>query len=510
MEDSLLQYVSVVPNANQKHLEKMGFYAFVHFGMNTFYNREWGDGKEDPRRFCPTDLDTDQWCDVLRRVGARGVILTAKHHDGFCLWPTATTEHCIRNSPYKDGKGDIVAELAQSCRKFGLELGLYLSPWDRNADCYGSDAYNDFYCAQLEELLTGYGPLFTVWLDGACGSYMDGKPVQKYDFGRYFDLIHRLQPDCAISNCGPDVRWVGNEAGICRASEWNVVPAFQFDLQKVQDNSQQQADGFAVNVDVVSEDLGSREVLSHFDRFIWYPAEVDVSIRRGWFYHPNQKPRSVNNLLNIYYASVGGNCMLLLNIPPDCRGRIADADVKRLDALAARIDSAFAHRIEIARADCPDAKDGMSWQDMQTGGTYSPRAVADTYRIEMRFDRPYKADKVVLAEDIDYSQRIERYAIYAIDGARERCVYRGTTVGHKKIALFRPTVCDGLAIVVEQCRLEPYLETVEVYETDNRQPRQNPFGKLIRWIHKLNYQVYVARTERAKAREAKKGGDTNK
>ena len=178
----LQRYVSVRPNSCQKRLETMGFYLFVHFGVNTFTGREWGTGKESPACFNPTELDTDQWCAVASEIGAKGIILTAKHHDGFCLWQTETTPHSVRNSPFRNGKGDVLKELEQSCKKFGLALGVYLSPWDRNAPSYGTEAYNDFYCRQLEELLTRYGDLFTVWLDGACGAHMDGKPVQTYDF----------------------------------------------------------------------------------------------------------------------------------------------------------------------------------------------------------------------------------------------------------------------------------------------------------------------------------------
>lgn len=507
MTDRLEQYVSVVPNENQKRLEKMGFYAFIHFGMNTFYNREWGNGKEDPARFNPTDLDTDQWCRVLQDVGAKGVILTAKHHDGFCLWPTKTTEHCVRNSPYRNGKGDIVAELAESCRKYGLKLGLYLSPWDRNAACYGSPAYNDFYCEQLTELLTNYGELFTIWLDGACGSYMDGKPMQEYDFKRYFDLVHKLQPNCAISNCGPDVRWVGNEAGICRESEWNVVPKFQFDIQSVQAKSQQAEGDFVGNIDVVSEDLGSRSVLSHFDEFIWYPAEVDFSIRKGWFYHDNQKPHPLNRLMNVYYNSVGGNCMLLLNIPPDRRGRIADRDVKRMHEFGERIRSAFARPVAAKCTACTPAKSGMDWEAMQNGGTYSPAQVQDKYSMRLQWDSACKVDKVVLVENIDYSQRVEAFTISTTQNGKEQVLYRGTTIGHKKIALFEPTLCDNLTVTIEQCRLEPYLEQVQIFETDNWQPKKNPFEKFIRWVHKVNYKIYVAMAERGKAKNEKKQTD---
>lgn len=500
--DRLQTYVSVVPNRKQKTLEEMGFYAFVHFGMNTFTDTEWGTGKEDPRLFNPASLDTDQWCEALKSAGAQGVILTAKHHDGFCLWQTQTTEHSVKNSPYKNGKGDVVAELSASCAKYGLKMGLYLSPWDRNSEFYGTDRYNDFYVRQLTELLTNYGPLFTVWLDGACGSYMDGKPVQKYDFDRYYRVVEALQPDCAISNCGPDVRWVGNEAGMTRASEWNVVPLFAADVQKVMANSQQGDDGFKNNVDVVSEDIGSRAILAHYDRFMWYPAEVDVSIRPGWFYHKSQdgRVRSVDNLLNIYYNAVGGNCMLLLNVPPDRRGMFHETDVARLNALGERVKSAFAVKAPLSVRVAPRSKTDFDWENMLDGGAWSPAETAEYYRYEFAFDRARKIDKTVMIEDIDFSQRVEKFTISSLINGKEKTLYRGTTVGHKKIALFKPVVTDNLILTVEQCRLEPYWKEIAVYEADGKQPRRNPFGKIIRYFHRLNYKIYVARIEKAKAK----------
>lgn len=493
----LQRYVSIRPNSCQKRLETMGFYLFVHFGVNTFTGREWGTGKESPTCFNPTELDTDQWCAVASEIGAKGIILTAKHHDGFCLWQTETTPHSVRNSPFRNGKGDVLKELELSCKKFGLALGVYLSPWDRNAPSYGTEAYNDFYCRQLEELLTRYGDLFTVWLDGACGAHMDGKPVQTYDFARYFEMIRTLQPECAISNCGPDVRWVGNEAGLCRASEWNVVPRFSFDLQKVAEHSQQDESGLKVDFDVVSEDLGSRAVLSQFDDFIWYPAEVDVSIRKGWFYHPLQRPKRVDHLLNIYYGAVGGNCMLLLNIPPDKRGKFAERDVKRLKQFANRLQSAFANLVTPHRIDAPTGKPGMSAEDFADEKTYSPAQVAPSYRITFGWDGPKTVDKVVITENIDYSQRVEEFRISTVtsDGS-ETLLYRGTTIGHKKIALFRPTRCDNLIFTITACRLEPYIESFRIYEADFRQPRKPLFTELKRRLHRLSYRMFVKRTQK--------------
>ena len=236
--DRIDLYTSIVPNRRQLIIQEMKYYAFVHYGINTFTNREWGNGKESEKLFNPKKQNTDQWCEAIAAAGMKGVILTCKHHDGFCLWPTETTEHSIKNSPYKNGKGDVVREVSESCKKYGLKFGVYLSPWDRNAECYGTPEYNDFYIRQLTELLTNYGDIFMLWLDGACGAKADGQPVQKYDFERIWNTAVELQPDIVMSGCAPDVRWIGNESGKTRESEWNVVPKFEYDQQNFAANCQ--------------------------------------------------------------------------------------------------------------------------------------------------------------------------------------------------------------------------------------------------------------------------------
>lgn len=501
-------YTSIVPNARQKAIEEMGFYTFIHFGMNTFTGREWGTGKENPCIFAPSDLDTDQWCEVIKKSGAKGIILTAKHHDGFCLWQTKTTEHSIKNSPYKNGKGDIVKELELSCKKYGLKYGLYLSPWDRNSEYYGTEKYNDFYVAQLEELLTGYGELFTIWLDGACGSHMDGKPMQVYDFERYYDTIHRLQPNCAISNCGRDVRWVGNEGGMTRKSEWNVVPAFNAETQKVMANSQTEDKAFESKIDVISEDLGSRQVLSQYDEFMWYPAEVDVSIRKGWFYHASQnhRVRSINNLLNIYYNSVGGNCMLLLNIPPDKRGRIHEVDSARLVKLGKRIESAFAREVMPKNIELSEAKQGF---EMFNSGTYSPKNISENYSIKLQFDAQ-KIDKAVIIEDIDYSQRIEEFIISTEQKGKTKVLYKGTVVGHKKIALFKPLTTDNLTFTIAKCRLTPYIKELKIYQSDGKLPRKNPLLGIKKELHRIAYRIFEKRIQKGQAKQKSPGQEVDK
>lgn len=447
-QERLDLYTSIVPNRRQLLIQEMKYYAFVHYTVNTFTNKEWGNGKESEQVFNPTDQNTDQWCAAIRDAGMKGVILTCKHHDGFCLWPTKTTEHSIKNSPYKNGKGDVVREVADSCKKYGLKFGVYLSPWDRNSKLYGTPAYNDFYIEQMTELLTNYGEIFMLWLDGACGAKADGQPVQKYDFERIWKTAVELQPNIVMSGCAPDVRWIGNESGKTRESEWNVVPQFQYDQQNFAANCQQDDDlkKFQKRCqDVMLPDMGSRKFLANYDKFMWYPAEVDVSIRPGWFYHPAQRLtlKSLKRLMTIYYNSVGNNSLMLLNIPPNRKGQFAKSDVRRLREMGK-----WLRREEecVLESSCVFSADGRE--------------------AEITFPKQ-SVDRLRLAEDTTKSQRVEKFSVYA----GEECVFRGTIIGFSRIAIFdRPVVTDKLRFVIEECRNEPYMQKIEVCKTGAYRP----------------------------------------
>lgn len=447
-QERLDLYTSIVPNRRQLLIQEMKYYAFVHYTVNTFTNQEWGNGKESEQVFNPTDQNTDQWCAAIRDAGMKGVILTCKHHDGFCLWPTKTTEHSIKNSPYKNGKGDVVREVADSCKKYGLKFGAYLSPWDRNSKLYGTPAYNDFYIEQMTELLTNYGEIFMLWLDGACGAKADGQPVQKYDFERIWKTAVELQPNIVMSGCAPDVRWIGNESGKTRESEWNVVPQFQYDQQNFAANCQQDDDlkKFQKRCqDVMLPDMGSRKFLANYDKFMWYPAEVDVSIRPGWFYHPAQRLtlKSLKRLMTIYYNSVGNNSLMLLNIPPNRKGQFAKSDVRRLREMGK-----WLRREEecVLESSCVFSADGRE--------------------AEITFPKQ-SVDRLRLAEDTTKSQRVEKFSVYA----GEECVFRGTIIGFSRIAIFdRPVVTDKLRFVIEECRNEPYMQKIEVCKTGAYRP----------------------------------------
>ena len=500
------RYISVLPSARQKAVQERSFNIFIHYGINTFTGKEWGDGTAPASLFAPTAQDTDDWVRCAKSAGAAGVILTCKHHDGFCLWQTDTTDYSVRSSPYKDGKGDVVAEVAESCRKFGLKFGIYLSPWDRNSKFYGTDEYNDFYVRQLTELLTRYGDIFCVWLDGACGSYMDGRPCQRYDFERYYAVVRELQPGACISNCGPDIRWVGNEAGIARENERSVVPAFAFDTQTIADNSQH-ADGDGMkSVGITEEDLGSREVLDGHEKLIWYPAEADVSLRPGWFYHSSEdgRVRSLKNLLRIWYGTVGGNCLLLLNVPPDRSGNIAPADKRRLAEFGAALKSHFA-RPAACSYECAEetAEHPASNLRADDGAYFVPKG--ETCSVVMRFEGEKLVDKVLLREDCDFSERIERADISALCGGRWKKVASVGSVGFRRVAVFdRPRKCTAIRLDITESRSQPHLACAIPYEYGGRVPRTPWYAPLVRLVHKLNYAVYVSRENAARRRAAKR------
>lgn len=321
-----------MPSHRQLMWHEMEYYGFIHFNMNTFTNMEWGMGNESPESFNPTELDARQWARVAKEAGMKGIILTAKHHDGFCLWPSAYTEHSVKNAPWKNGKGDVVRELADACREYGLKMGVYLSPWDRNHSAYGSPEYVTYFHNQLKELLTNYGDIFEVWFDGANGGsgyYGGANETRKIDNKTYYQwdevtrIVRELQPNAVIfGDGGPDVRWVGNEEGWANETNWNL-------LRKIEVYP-----GYPKH-----EQLRS----GHEDGTHWVPAEADVSIRPGWYYHPSEdhQVKSLPHLLDIYYQSVGRNASLLLNLPVDTRGLIHENDVRQLMALKNQLDKDF-------------------------------------------------------------------------------------------------------------------------------------------------------------------------
>lgn len=305
-KEYLKSAASVKPSSRQMNWFETEFYAFVHFTVNTYTDLEWGLGDEDPAIFNPYDLNCDEWVEAVKEAGMKGIVLTAKHHDGFCLWPSAYTEHSVKNSPWKNGKGDVVRECAEACKRGGIKFGVYLSPWDRNSKLYGTDEYNDYYCNQLTELLTNYGELFMIWFDNACGEGPSGRK-QVYDFDHYISLIRKYQPNAVIFNdYGPDVRWCGNEAGQARRAEWSVVPSELCFRSEVQTGAGPLVGdlSFMYNPD---QNIGELHNIMYSKGLVFAGSEIDMSIRPGWFWHENEEPHSVERLLHTYIHSCGAN-----------------------------------------------------------------------------------------------------------------------------------------------------------------------------------------------------------
>ena len=439
LEQKVDMAARLVPTPQQLEWQQMELTAFLHFGINTFTGREWGDGKENPALFNPTDFDAEQWVRSLKEAGFKMAILTAKHHDGFCLWPTKTTGHSVAASPWKDGKGDVVRELRDACDKYGIKFGVYLSPWDRNASCYGdSPKYNEFFIEQLTELLTNYGEVHEVWFDGANGEGPNGKK-QEYDWTAILSTIRRLQPRAVTAIMGDDVRWVGNERGLGRETEWSATVLTPGTYARCEEQNK------ALGVKATSKDLGGRDMLVNAKELFWYPSEVDVSIRPGWFYHQQEdnQVKSLKHLTDIYFKSVGYNSVLLLNIPPDQRGRISDADVNRLKEFAD-------YRKEILADN--RVKGGLKAWTARPGDTR-------VYQLKPKSE----INVVMLREDISKGQRMEAFTVEALtaDGWKE--IAKGTTVGYKRLIRIPAVEARQLRVKVDACRLAANISEVAAY-----------------------------------------------
>lgn len=467
-EDEIVSIAAnVTPSAKQMAWQEMELTAFLHFGINTFTNREWGDGKENPQLFNPEKLDAGQWVKTCKDAGMKLIIITAKHHDGFCLWPSKYTDHSVKSSPWKNGQGDVVNELDEACREQGMKLGIYLSPWDRNSAVYGTEGYNDYFVNQLTELLSNYGDVAEVWFDGANGEGPNGVK-QVYDWQRYYQTIRQLQPDAVIAIVGPDVRWVGTESGYGRDTEWSVVPANVQDKDEIAAQSQQEAGTFRPEVNAMAKDLGSRDKLLDAKRLVWYPSEVDVSIRPGWFYHKKQdkKVKSVEKLLDIYYSSVGKNSLLLMNIPPDKNGLIHENDVQALRKWRAVLDQTF--KDNLATGASISFQDDLSAQEVNDllDGDYKTYWMAkdQTPVIEIALDGKKSFDRLMLQENITVGQRVERFKLEAKIKGKWKLITEGTTIGYKRILRFPDVSTDQLRLTILQSRAIPALASFGLYK----------------------------------------------
>ncbi len=441
-----------VPSDRQLKWHHLKYYAFIHFGPNTFTDIEWGHGDESPEVFAPTAFDAEQWARVISDAGMEGVIITAKHHDGFCLWPSKYSTHTIRESKWLDGKGDVLRDLANACAKYQLKLGVYLSPWDRNHPAYGTDSYNDVFKHMLEEVLTSYGPIYEVWFDGANGEGPNGKK-QVYDFPGFAEVVRKHQPDAVIfSDAGPDIRWVGNERGYAGSVNWSTV-----------------RDGaFYPGIPGVNDQLQA----GHEDGDIWLPTEVNTSIRPGWFYHKEEDDdvKSVNQLIDNWYHSVGMNGNFLLNLPVDTRGLIHENDIKALQGLKSYIDKAFSNNL-------------ASNASISTGTMYNKRFppeylvdgdlqtfwAGNKSRDEIVIDlgEEVEVNTLLLQEYIALGQRIRSFTIEVLQDDQFKKVFTGNTVGNRRLAKFPKVKTQKIKVILDG-KAPPVINNIEVYRVPER------------------------------------------
>ncbi len=438
-----------IPTARQLAWQQGGMRMFIHFGVNTFTDREWGDGTEQPDIFQPTAFDARQWVRVAKETGFTTLILTAKHHDGFALWDSRYTDHDVASSSWMNGQGDVVGALAEAAREEGLDLGLYLSPWDQHEPSYGDEAgYNAFYIAQLRELLTAYGPVREVWFDGAKG---ENAKDMNYHFDAFWATVRQLQPEAVMfSDAGPDIRWIGNERGYAGETNWST-----FDRSKV-----------GIGAHGIGDYLNTGER----DGPDWVAGECNTSIRPGWFYHPDEEPKSVETLMDIYYGSAGRNCVLLLNLPPNRDGLLDPADVARLQEFRAARDAAFSRNLadgasasasnqrgghaDFAPAHLFDARTDTYWatdDDVRTASVIIDLPEARTFNV------------IRLQEPIQLGQRVAAYTVEAEIDGRWQTLVEGTTIGHRKLDRIDRTTAARLRVSVRDSRGCPLLAGFGLY-----------------------------------------------
>ncbi|WP_281337170.1 alpha-L-fucosidase [Flavobacterium eburneipallidum] len=450
-----------IPSQKQIDWQEMESYAFIHFSLNTFTNKEWGYGDESPELFNPTALDARQWAKVVKEAGMKGIILVAKHHDGFCLWPSAYTERSVKNSPWKNGKGDVIKELAVACKEYDLKLGLYLSPWDRNHPDYGKPAYITYFRNQLKELLTNYGDVFEMWFDGANGGdgYYGGaneirkiNTLQYYDWDETYKLIYKMAPKTLVWGIGPsEARWIGNEEGFANATNWSLL---------------RQKDDLAGKVHY------SEFMSGHEDGEKWVPGEADVSIRPGWFYHEveDDKVRSLDEMVDIYYKSIGRNATLLLNLPPDKRGLINQYDITRLKEFTAVIQSDFKTELLVATkvtaVNIRGNDDTFSAKNLIDGDKNSYWATDDgikTAAVVFEFNTPTAVNRLLLQEYIQLGQRIKAFTVEAKVDGKWKTIATETTIGYKRILRFDRVVASALRVTITDAKASIVLSNIQAF-----------------------------------------------
>ena len=451
-----------VPSAKQLAWQKMEMNIFVHFTTNTFTDKEWGFGDEKETVFNPTAASPDQWLQVFKNNGFKGVILTTKHHDGFCLWPSKYTEHSVKNSPYKNGKGNLVKETSDAAKKYGLKFGIYLSPWDRNHAAYGTPEYITYYRNQLKELTTQYGPIFEIWFDGANGGdgyYGGTNETRKINGATYYDWpttisqVRKVQPQALFfSDAGPDIRWVGNESGIANVTNWNTITP----------------DTLYAGKPNITELLNTGSP----DGTKWIPAEVDVSIRPGWFYHAKEdnQVKTPEQLFDIYLSSVGRGSVLLLNIPPDRRGLVHENDIKSLEGFTRlrkeRLGNNLAKNAVVKASDTRGNSPLYKAANITDNNTNTYWATDDdqtTGSFEMDLQTAKEIKYILLQEYITLGQRVESFTVEAWQNNGWKKVAEGTTIGYKRILKIDPVTTSKIRVTITGAKACPLISNAALY-----------------------------------------------
>jgi alpha-L-fucosidase len=443
-----------LPTKAQLAWQDMEYYMFIHFGPNTFTDREWGHGDEDPKVFNPTQLDARQWARTAKQAGMKAIIITAKHHDGFCLWPSKYSTHTVRESSWKNGQGDVLKELSAACKEYGLQFGVYLSPWDRNHPQYGTPEYNKIFANTLNEVLSGYGQVFEQWFDGANGEGPGGKK-QTYDWPMFHEVVYRNQPNAVIfSDVGPGCRWVGNENGFAGVTNWSTLNVKGFSPG---------AGGPPPKVLNTGNEDGEQ----------WIPAECDVSIRPGWFYSPatDDKVKSIPQLLDIYYASVGRNGNLLLNVPVDRRGLIHPNDSTRLMELRKVLDETFktnlALKAKVTTTDIRKNNTAVSARHLNDGKTATYWATPDNVKeagITLDFDKPVTFNRILLQEYLALGQRVKGFTVSVWEKGAFREIARETTIGYKRILRLPEVTTTRVQVRILDAKACPVISEVQLYK----------------------------------------------
>jgi len=443
-----------LPSKQQLAWHEMEYYWFIHFGPNTFTDKEWGHGDEPEDIFNPTELDCRQWARVAKQAGAKGIIITAKHHDGFCLWPSKYSKHTVRESKWKDGKGDVVGELMKACKEYGLKFGVYLSPWDRNHPKYGTSEYNDVYVNTMKELITRYGPFFEFWWDGANGEGPNGKK-QEYDFRRFENTMRKLAPNTVVfSDIGPDIRWVGNENGIAGKTNWNLLDTAGF----------KRGNG-APPTDTLNQ--------GNVNGKNWIPAECDVSIRPGWFYHKEEdgKVKTAEQLFDLYLKSVGRGANFLLNIPPDRRGLINEIDSASLVEFKKMREESFANNLVTGSKAELHTGSGIFQRTNFTDGKAETVEKMNNYqddRLWIKFEQSKKINCIVLQEDIKSGQRVKSAKLVLVNGSQPVLDIAITTIGRKRIITFPVQDVSAINLVIKEAKDAPLISEIAAYLIDEK------------------------------------------